>query len=156
MKTIVHLVLSSVVLFTFHSCECKKNATTPPSSGTTQTQTTTPASANATTSMTPPNSTADAIKNTDETVRLVVSFYSKGEGIDSESKDAFNKLIDSNAKKIAYEPIRWGREGEVDYCLELKELSSAEQENFVKKVKELLNKSTLVHIKEYGKCVHKN
>lgn len=157
MKTIVRLVIFSTVLFTFNSCECKKNATTPPTSSTTQQPTTaspTPASTTATT--TQPTSVTNTIKNTDKTVRLVVSFYSKGEGIDIKNKEAFIKLLNSNTKKIIYEPIHWGREGEVDFCLELKELSSAEQENFVKKAKELLNNSTLVYINEYAKCVHKN
>lgn len=155
MKTIVQFVLASSVFFTFNSCECKKNGTTtPPASQTTQTQTTTPTSATIT--ATTSNPTSNTTTNKDETTRLVVSFYSKGEGIDVASKEAFVKLLNSNTKRIAYEPIQWGREGEVDYCLELKELSSAEQENFVKKAKELLNKSTLVHINEHAKCVHKN
>lgn len=158
MKTIIHLVIFSAVLFTFNACECKKNATTSPSSTTTtQPQPTTPsASANTITAPAQVDPSATTAKNMDETVRLVVSFYSKGEGIDSKSKEAFIKLLDSNTKKMAYIPTQWGREGEVDFCLELKELSAAEQEDFIKKTKELLNKTTLVHINEYAKCMHKN
>ena len=92
----------------------------------------------------------------EDTYRLVVSFYSKGEGIDNKVNEAFVKVLDSNSKKIVYEPTHWGREGEIDYCLKLSELSSIEQNDFVKKVKEVLSKSSLVHINENAKCVHKH
>ena len=92
----------------------------------------------------------------EETYRLVVAFYSKGEGIDSKVNDVFVKFLDSHPKKIAYEPTHWGREGEIDYCLKLSELSPVEQDEFVKKAKDLLSKSSLVHVNESAKCVHKH
>lgn len=92
----------------------------------------------------------------DDSYRLVVGFYSKGEGIDNKVNDAFVKFLDSYSKKIAYEPTHWGREGEIDYCLKLSELSPVEQDEFVKKAKDLLSKSSLVHVNESAKCVHKH
>ena len=93
---------------------------------------------------------------TEDNYRLVVSFYSEGQGTDLKTKDEFVKLINGNAKKISYEPTSWGREGETDYCLKISELSSAEQTDFVRKAKELLGKSKLVHVDENAKCVHKH
>lgn len=98
----------------------------------------------------PQNATGDG------TNRLVVSFYSKGEGIDYKNKDAYEKFLNSYPKKIAFEPTFWGREGEVDYCLKLNELSATEQAEFVRKTKELLGKSLLVHVDENAPCVHKH
>ena len=92
----------------------------------------------------------------DNTYRLVVQFYSKGEGIDSKVNDAFVKFVDTYTKKIVYEPTHWGREGEIDYCLKLSELTSVEQDDFVKKAKDLLSKSALVHVNESAECVHKH
>ncbi|MBI3501267.1 MAG: hypothetical protein HY063_05675 [Bacteroidetes bacterium] len=92
----------------------------------------------------------------DDTYPLVVQFYSKGEGIDSKTNDAFVKFMDTYLKKISYEPTHWGREGEIDYCLKLSELSSTEQAEFIKKAKDLLAKSTLVHVNDNAKCVHKH
>ena len=96
------------------------------------------------------------LNQADDSYRLVVQFYSKGEGIDNKTNEAFVKMLDSNSKKIAYEPTHWGREGEIDYCLKLNELSTAEQADFVKKANELLSKSALVHVNENAKCVHKH
>lgn len=86
--------------------------------------------------------------------RYVVSFYSIGEGIDGKVKDAFVKFLESYPKKIAYTPAHWGREGEIDYCLALNELSGAEQTEFIKKANEILSKSRLVHTQENAKCNH--
>jgi hypothetical protein len=91
----------------------------------------------------------------ESTLRLVVSFYSIGGGIDEKLQGEFVKFLDAYPKKIVYDPARWGREGEVDYCLKLSGLSSSEQDNFVKKAKEMLSKSTLVHVYENATCVHK-
>lgn len=93
---------------------------------------------------------------TEDTYRLVVSFYSNGEGIDVKTKEEYVRFLNNYTKKIAFEPTRWGREGETDYCLKLNELSETDQSEFVKKSKELLNKSTLVHVDENAKCVHKH
>lgn len=103
------------------------------------------------------SSALQPVTNTaDDTYRLVISFYSKGEGIDSKVNEVFIKFLDSNSKKIAYEPTHWGREGEIDYCLKLSELSPSEQNEFVKKAKDLLAKSSLIHVNESAKCVHKH
>lgn len=92
----------------------------------------------------------------DTIVGFVVSFYSRGEGIDATIKDEFVKFLDSYAKNITYQSTHWGREGEIDYCIKINELSPSEQDSFVKKSKEILNKSALVHINKNMKCVHKH
>ncbi len=145
MKTIFHfhLIIISSVLLSVDSCQNKKNAT---ATSTQQQTTTTNTTATTTVSTTPK----------DDNVRFVVSFYSKGEGIDNKVNEAFVKFLNSYPKKIAYEPKHWGREGEIDYCLALSELSVAEQTEFVKKSNELLVKSKLVHQKENGKCDRAN
>lgn len=138
MKRITHLAICSLVLLSIVSCKNKKNAT---AASKTTTQTTT------TNSTTPP---------TEDSYRLVVEFFSIGQGIDGKSNDEFVKFLDSYPKKIAYTPTHWGREGEIDYCLKLSELSTSEQSDFVKKAQEILSSSKLVHINENAKCVHKH
>src|SRR6185369_17109930 len=49
-----------------------------------------------------------------------------------------------------------GREGEVNYCLALNELSAAEQTDFIKKANAILGKSTLVHVNENIACPQGN
>src|SRR2546430_1712134 len=134
MKTILRLTVLGILLLPFAACGGKKTAT----------------------ATAPPAAPPVAQTAPDDSYRLVVSFYSEGGGVDMKTKDEFEKFLNSNAKKIAFEPTRWGREGETDYCLKLSELSSSEQADFVKKAKELLSKTKLVHFDENAKCVHKH
>lgn len=153
MKTIIHfhLIIISSVLLSVDSCKNKKSATTTSSANTTtQQQTTTTTS----TTTTITNSSTSTTPKDDTMIRFVVSFFSNGEGIDRKVHDAFVKFLDSYPKKISYAPKHWGREGEIDYCLALTELSAAEQTEFVKKANELLAKSKLVHQKENSICEH--
>ena len=117
-------------------------------------------------SISPPNGSVFYFGGTSTTVTLSASvtggsaskveFYSIGEGIDFKTKEDFDKFLNTYTKKLVYEPASWGREGEIDYCLKINELSPAEQTDFVKKAKELLSRSKLVHVNENAKCVHKH
>ena len=105
---------------------------------------------------TPPSSQSSNSSNDETNTRFIVSFYSIGEGIDEKTKDEFLKFLDSYTKPLSYSPTHWGREGEVDYCLALNELSASEQTDFIKKAKEILAKSKLVHTQENAKCDHRS
>lgn len=88
----------------------------------------------------------------DSTCRFVVSFISIGAGIDNKAREEFDKFIleysAKNKVHIVYVPERWGREGEIDYCFKLKELSSSKQEEFIREAKGLFKESSLVRYKE--------
>lgn len=84
--------------------------------------------------------------------RLIASFYSIGEGTDRVTREEFEKFLESYSPKVAFDLKRWGREGETDYCLKLKELNASQKEDFVRKAKAILQKSKLVHIKENAPC----
>lgn len=90
-----------------------------------------------------------------EKYRLTISFFSKGAGTDRIHHPKFKEFISNYKPVIAYEEARWGREGEIDYCFKLNELSTAEQEVFIEKAREILAGSDLVHINENAECVHK-
>ena len=91
--------------------------------------------------------------------RLVVSFYSKGEGTDSKAIDLYSNYIASfenqNNVKIYLDKTPWGREGEVDFCIRLNNLDTQSQTNFVLQSREILLQSQLVHIVENAPCMHK-
>jgi hypothetical protein len=87
--------------------------------------------------------------------RLVIAFISKGSGTDAKAKDAITKFINEHAKKPAFESHNWGREGEIDYCLKLSELSTKEQKTFIEELKKLAGNSDLVQFSENAPCVHK-
>lgn len=84
-------------------------------------------------------------------VRLVVSFISKGEGIDYKTKEEFEKWL-AMREKFTYETTNWGREGEVNYCFRMTGISTREQDIFVRDVRTFLTDKSLVLVSEYEKC----
>lgn len=87
--------------------------------------------------------------------RIIVSFISKGAGTDSKLRADFIKFIESHHKHPAYSTIQWGREGEADYCLTLKELTEKEKVAFVNDLKNLIGKTDMVFISENAESQHK-
>lgn len=90
----------------------------------------------------------------EEKYRLIVSFISKGAGAGSDQRQAFLNYVDSLAKKPAYKLVRWGREGEADYCFTLKELSKKEQAAFIAEVKKKVAGSDRIFVEENAVCKH--
>jgi len=150
MKTRIHFILISVFIISHLSCKTQKRTPAPSANAN-------PAQSTAASGTLPVNNpvTPQTAASGEPLVRFVVSFYSRGEGIDFNSKEEFVHFLNAYPKKIAYEPIKWGREGEVEFCLALNELTSAEQVNFIKKTNEILSKSKLVHVNENSPCNHK-
>ena len=94
-----------------------------------------------------------------DTLRLVVSFYSRASGINRSAKEKYDTLIskfqNDNNLKLEYEKIKWGREGEVDYCFNLKVISKNIQEKFISETKLLLEGKEQVKIYENINCFNK-
>jgi len=92
----------------------------------------------------------------ERTTRLVVSFFSICCGIDDKAKEKLDTFIKSyekaKRKQLTKSAVSWGREGEIDYCMKLSELSRKEQKRFIAKVRLLLKSSKLVHINENVAC----
>lgn len=84
-------------------------------------------------------------------VRVMVSFISKGEGIDTQSKNKFDLWLAARPN-IQYNISPWGREGEVSYCFQLSNLSTEEQATFVNDIRNLLTNRSLVYINEHIVC----
>jgi hypothetical protein len=88
--------------------------------------------------------------------RFNISFISIGSGTDGKARQAFLDFIkDFETKrkiKIEMETVKWGREGETDYCLKLTELNQEEQAQFISDIKELLKTSKLVRFSENTAC----
>lgn len=78
---------------------------------------------------------------------VVVSFFSKGAGIDlaaKEKTDAFIiKFNKDNQQNILAEQYRWGREGEIDYCINLLSLKVALRLQFKTELNDLLAKNNV-------------
>lgn len=64
--------------------------------------------------------TSTTVETGQQPKTVVVTFFSKGGGIDREAKREFDELIGSIQKddeKLKIEKISWGREGEIDYVI---------------------------------------
>jgi len=86
------------------------------------------------------------------TYRAIVSFGSAGSGIDSKTAAQLESYVISfgkaEGKAIAYEKVNYGKEGEVDYCFPLTELSKGKQGDFVNGLKNLTKSAKIVTVKE--------
>lgn len=82
------------------------------------------------------------------TYALVVSFISKGSGIDGKTMDKINAFVKSFPKKPAFEVCQMGKEGETTLLFHLKELSKHEQKKFIKELRELILDKEMVLVEE--------
>ena len=104
--------------------------------------------------------TKNAQKTTsDDSYRLIVSFISKGAGIDSQTLAALESLVTTFSNKdgflVKYDKITWGKEGEFDYCFKMAGMKASKQEEFVKAVKNVTKDSQQVLITENAVNSHK-
>jgi hypothetical protein len=121
---------------------------------------TTAADAGATPASTAPATSASAAATTGKTYRLVVSFISKGAGTDPKARDDFGLIINEYriSKGAELKTVRphWGKEGEMDICTDLTELSDAEKTKMIDKVRDKLGKNDRVTISENAVCHEPN
>ncbi len=90
------------------------------------------------------------------TYRLIVSFISKGAGTDGPKRTAFLAYVDGHPQKPAYKAVKWGREGETDYCFNLSELTSKKDlVSFIDEVKKISGGSDMMNVSENAECPHK-
>lgn len=87
---------------------------------------------------------------------LIITFSSRGEGINGKAKKLLHDFIDEfesqHKIRFKYDVNSWGREGERDYCFDLKDLDNDKQELFVTQVKRLLEEENLVTISKNKSC----
>jgi hypothetical protein len=89
--------------------------------------------------------------DTSNTARVVVSFISQGQGIDIKAKDRLLAWL--KEQNVSYEEKFWGREGEVNVCIALKEKrDSRQQEIFVRDLRTFIGENPRVIVDEWGKC----
>lgn len=98
--------------------------------------------------------------NQDNKYRLIVSFISIGEGTDPDARKVMDGVLENWNKKIgktiAMEAVPWGREGEVDFCFRLSELSSEDQASFINEMKKAMEGRKLIQFAENQEGRFKN
>lgn len=91
--------------------------------------------------------------------RLIISFISIGEGTDPVAREKMEGILSKwemkAGKKIQMESFPWGREGEVDFCFLLNELSAPDQAALARELREAFIMHPLVQISEYQESMHK-
>ena len=95
----------------------------------------------------------------DPTFDMIISFISKGEGLDRELKAKIDEAIVAfNTKhkvRVKSNGLSWGREGETDYNLVLKNLSTSQKKEFISSIEEIVGSSDMALITFNQKSVHK-
>ena len=90
---------------------------------------------------------------------MIISFISKGEGIDRDLKTKVDAVLENfnktNKTDIKPEILGWGREGEVDYNFNLKNLSTKQKKTFISSIEETVGSTDMAHITFNQKSVHK-
>jgi len=96
--------------------------------------------------------TQEQAKAAPATFRLMVTFISIGAGTDPDARNSLDAYIldykTRTGKSPAYSMIPWGREGEVDCCFGLGELSTTEQEQFIRGLRNAMTGRELIQISE--------
>jgi hypothetical protein len=93
----------------------------------------------------------DNDKNTD----FIVSFFSKGIGIDRKIYPEFKNFLTTNYPNLDYSESKHGREGERFFCFDLSSLKKNKKNDFIQQAKVILSKSELVRLQENSPCLHK-
>lgn len=88
---------------------------------------------------------------TADSVRFLVAFISKGEGIDRTQKANLDAWL-KNQKGADYSISPWGREGEMNYCFPLTNKSKSEQESFIRELKNQITDRDRVYFYENVPC----
>lgn len=77
---------------------------------------------------------------------LIISFTSHSSGIDGQKYDAIINYINNHPKKPKYKQYFWGREGERDICMNLKEFKKSQRKAFIEEIKKLAEGSDRVFV----------
>ncbi|GEM_PF-2407520 len=98
-------------------------------------------------------------KQATQTGYLVVTFSSRGSGIDGKAIDKLESLISSlglnNSKTAQFEKVPWGREGEVDYCFDLSVIENDLALNLKTKIESEFSDNKLVQVEQHENCPRK-
>lgn len=90
-----------------------------------------------------------------DSFRLIVTFISIGAGTDPDGKSLLDGYIldykNKKGKAVRYIMIPWGREGEVDCCFDLKDLTVSEQSDFIDGLRNTMKARELIQINENAK-----
>lgn len=86
------------------------------------------------------------------TADFILSFFSPGNGIDKAMLDQVVEFLKTNYPTVTYSRVRWGREGEVDLCFDLSEMTVDSKEKFKADLGEMVSTSNRVRVKENEAC----
>jgi hypothetical protein len=101
----------------------------------------------------------EIVSQKDSFSNIMVSFISIGSGTDGKARVNFLALLDTFQKDkniaLEIEVRRWGREGEVDYCINTTTLSKNDLLELKNSTSKLLGENKLVRMNYGSKCVLK-
>ena len=99
-----------------------------------------------------PSAEINPVENKEEPTVFKVSFYSPGNGIDYNIKKEYDDFLLKKYSSLTKQEKKWGREGEVDYCIDTKILTKEEKKDFLNQSKVILSQSIKVRFNESSIC----
>ena len=94
--------------------------------------------------------------NVPSSYSLVVSFYSIGSGIDYNKAQEYDNYLKDFQEQFgdyfSFDRVPWGREGELDYCIQFPTLNKEKAREFVNHTKDLLSNAQHVNVNENAQC----
>lgn len=89
---------------------------------------------------------------TEDFQNYVVSFYSPGNGINFNAYQSYTSFLDRFKPTVSYEKIYWGKEGEIDLCIDLSVLNKKDQNRFIEESKTVIGDADRVQTFENQTC----
>ena len=165
----IHALLISSMMTGLFACKCHKDApketaaTTSAKSASTTQNSSSPSTTSNSSATSQTTTTSSANKIQEDTVpsvyRVAISFISIGAGTDPEARPLLDNYVqqfmDATSKRIVYDAHPWGREGEIDICFTLDNLTPEEQTRFINGVRETFKGRELVRIEENKKNTYR-
>ena len=102
---------------------------------------------------------AEKVQQNVSTGYLVVTFSSRGSGIDGKAMNKLDEIVISlglnKAESTPLEKVSWGREGEIDYCFDLSLIDEELTTNLKNQLNSEFSGNNLVQIEHHENCPRK-
>lgn len=94
-------------------------------------------------------------KSSEKVDNIVVNFTSKGSGINYKVKNNIDQLLQDKYSEIQIVKTSYGREGEIEYCVNLVDLKAKNVSRFTNDIKETIGDAPTVKYFENRQCREK-
>lgn len=85
---------------------------------------------------------------------LSISFGSTSHGVDHKKADSMRAVLRAHASNLKVDSLHWGREGEVDFCINFKCMRKKRKRQIIEQIKGTLANGSNIYIEENKPILH--